>query len=76
MCISAERLLYRSLPNLGAQQKPQLIVPPNAWQNSVPVDGWVLVGCTVSPGFEFKRFELAPEGWEPDVGLQDADQIF
>lgn len=55
-------------PNLGAQQQPQLIVPSNAWQKSVPVEGWVLVGCTVSPGFEFKRFELAPEGWEPDVG--------
>lgn len=55
-------------PNLDAQQRPQLIVPANAWQKSVPVDGWVLVGCTVSPGFEFERFELAPEGWEPDVG--------
>lgn len=55
-------------PDLTADQRPQLIVPPNAWQKSVPVDGWVLVGCTVSPGFEFERFDLAPEGWEPVDG--------
>ena len=51
---------------LGA--RPQLIVPPNAWQKSIPVDGWVLVGCTVSPGFEFERFKLAPKDWEPTDG--------
>ena len=51
--------------DLAAGQRPQLIVPERAWQKSVPVGGWVLVGCTVSPGFEFDRFELAPEGWEP-----------
>ena len=52
-------------PDLVAGQRPQLIVPPQAWQQSVPIGGWVLVGCTVSPGFEFERFELAPEGLEP-----------
>ena len=26
---------------------------------------WTLVGCTVSPEFDFDRFELAPEGWHP-----------
>ena len=25
-----------------------------------------LVGCSMSPGFEFSGFELAPEGWQPD----------
>ena len=55
-------------PDLAAGARPQLIVPPHAWQKSVPMDNWVLVGCTVSPGFEFERFELAPEGWEPDIG--------
>lgn len=53
--------------DLAAGERPQLIVPSNAWQKSVPIDGWVLVGCTVSPGFEFERFELAPEGWEPEI---------
>ncbi|MGI9511761.1 MAG: cupin domain-containing protein, partial [Anderseniella sp.] len=26
---------------------------------------WTLVGCTVSPGFEFSGFEMAPAGWQP-----------
>jgi len=52
-------------PDLAAGQRPQLVVPANAWQSSVPLDGWVLVGCTVSPAFQFENFELAPEGWSP-----------
>jgi uncharacterized protein len=24
---------------------------------------WTLVSCTVSPGFRFEGFELAPPGW-------------
>jgi predicted cupin superfamily sugar epimerase len=30
---------------------------------------WTLVGCTVSPAFEFAGFELAPEGWAPVDGV-------
>ena len=52
-------------PDITKDQRPQLIVPKDAWQKSIPVDGWVLVGCTVSPGFEFDGFELAPDNWEP-----------
>jgi len=28
---------------------------------------WTLVGCIVSPAFEFDGFELAPADWEPPV---------
>ena len=52
-------------PALLKGQQPQLLVPAGCWQKSVPVDGWVLVGCTVCPGFEFDGFELADPGWEP-----------
>ena len=49
-----------------AQERPQLIVPANAWQAAEPTaDEAVLVGCTVSPGFEFAHFDLAPPCWEP-----------
>lgn len=51
--------------NLGAGQRPQCIVPPGTWQSAEPKGGWALVGCTVSPGFDFAHFELAPEGWSP-----------
>ncbi|MCP5088987.1 MAG: cupin domain-containing protein [Rhodobacteraceae bacterium] len=52
-------------PDLCTGQRPQVIVPTHAWQSSVPIGGWVLVGCTVSPGFEFSGFKLAPPDWKP-----------
>jgi len=52
-------------PDLLDSQRPQAIVPKDAWQKAVPKDGWVLVGCTVSPGFEFEGFELAAPDWSP-----------
>ena len=56
--------------DLAAGERPQIIVPRDAWQSArIPSDrvraGWVLVGCTVSPAFDFDGFELAPQGWEP-----------
>lgn len=51
--------------DVAAGDRPQGIVPAGAWQAARPVDGPVLVGCTVAPAFEFARFELAPDGWEP-----------
>jgi predicted cupin superfamily sugar epimerase len=44
---------------------PQRIVPKHAWQKAEPDGGWTLVGCTVSPAFEFRGFEMAERGWEP-----------
>ena len=52
-------------PELTAGQRPQLIVPPFAWQAARSLGPWTLVGCTVAPAFEFAGFELAPPGWEP-----------
>lgn len=46
-------------------QQPQVIVPAHHWQSAYTKGEWTLVGCTVAPGFEFARFELAPEGWQP-----------
>ncbi|MBM3575020.1 MAG: cupin domain-containing protein [Alphaproteobacteria bacterium] len=43
-------------------QWPQAIVPANSWQSARSLGEWTLVGCTVAPGFEFSRFELAAEG--------------
>jgi uncharacterized protein len=52
-------------PELAAAQRPQAIVPAHVWQSAVSLGDWTLVGCTMTPGFEFARFELAPEGWNP-----------
>ncbi len=50
---------------LAAGQRPQYVVPYHAWQSARSTGDWTLVGCTVSPGFEFSGFELAPPGWKP-----------
>jgi predicted cupin superfamily sugar epimerase len=51
--------------NLAAGERPQAIVPPHAWQAAESLGDWTLVGCTVAPGFDFAKFELAPQGWRP-----------
>ncbi len=43
---------------------PQLIVPSGAWQSARSTGAYTLVGCTVSPGFTFDGFELAPPGFD------------
>lgn len=48
-------------PNIIAGQRPQAVVPQDCWQAARPIPGdldYSLVGCTVSPGFEFADFEL------------------
>jgi predicted cupin superfamily sugar epimerase len=52
-------------PALAAGQRPQLVVPAGWWQSATSLGAWTLVGCTVSPGFDFAGFELAPPGWRP-----------
>jgi len=51
--------------DLAAGEHPQTIVPAHAWQAAQTRGDWTLAGCTVAPGFEFARLELAPKGWEP-----------
>lgn len=48
-----------------AGQRPQGVVPAGHWQAAETTGDYTLVGCTVSPGFDFAGFELAPPGWEP-----------
>ncbi|KGD87690.1 cupin domain-containing protein [Rhizobium sp. YS-1r] len=51
--------------DLAKGERPQAIVPADAWQAAEPLGRFTLVGCTVAPGFEFSSFEMAPPGWEP-----------
>ena len=55
---------HRLGPDLMAGQAPQLIVPVNHWQAAETTGEFTLVGCTVSPGFQFDGFELAAPGFE------------
>ena len=56
--------------DLAAGEMPQVVVRRNVWQGSRLVAGgkWALLGCTVSPGFEFEDYEegrraMLSEGW-------------
>jgi len=48
--------------DLSAGERPQVVVPRGVWQGSrlVQEEGWALLGCTVSPGFEFADYKTAP----------------
>ncbi|MEM7464798.1 MAG: cupin domain-containing protein [Pseudomonadota bacterium] len=50
---------------LSAGQSPQIVIPAGYWQSATTTGEWTLVGCTVSPGFEFSGFEMAEQGWSP-----------
>lgn len=59
---------------LDAGEWPQVVVPRGVWQGSRLVAGgaWALLGCTVSPGFEFEDYEAGSRaelcaGW-PEFG--------
>jgi len=52
-------------PDIATGERPQIIVPEQAWQAAQSLGDWTLVGCTVAPGFEFSGFEMADDGWEP-----------
>jgi len=58
---TGERHSWQLGLDIGAGQRPMAVVPAGYWfgahlQN---VAGFALVGCTVSPGFDFEDFELA-----------------
>jgi predicted cupin superfamily sugar epimerase len=57
-------------PDIAAGQYPQVVVPIGGWQSAVSLGTWTLVGCTVSPAFEFDGFELADPDWEPGMSFR------
>lgn len=55
---------HRLGPDMLGAEVPQVIVPPGHWQAARSLGGWTLVGCTVSPAFQFDGFVLAPPGFD------------
>ncbi len=45
--------------DLAGGERPQVVVRRGVWQGARLVEGgtWALLGCTVSPGFEFEDYE-------------------
>ncbi len=57
-------------PDLLAGHVAQHVIAAGDWQAAEPLpgpQGYTLVSCVVSPGFEFSGFTLAPPGWAPDT---------
>ena len=52
-------------PDIFQGQQPQVMIPANYWQSAKCRGAWTLFGCTVSPGFDLKNFELATADWKP-----------
>ncbi len=52
-------------PDLSQGQHPQLVVAPHCYQAARSMGAYSLVGCTVSPGFEFEHFEMMDPNAEP-----------
>lgn len=50
-------------PDVLGGEVVQAVVPTGWWQAARSLGAWTLVSCTVSPGFRFEGFELAPPGW-------------
>ncbi|MEL6639880.1 MAG: cupin domain-containing protein [Pseudomonadota bacterium] len=51
-------------PDVLNGQAPQVIVPEGHWQAARSTGDYTLVSCTVSPGFDFAGFHLAPPGFD------------
>ena len=51
-------------PDVLAGESPQIVVPAGHWQAAESTGAYTLVSCTVSPGFRFEGFTLAPPGWD------------
>jgi len=51
-------------PDVLAGQAPQIVLAPDVWQAARSTGAFTLVSCTVSPGFCFAGFTLAPPGFD------------
>lgn len=63
--------------DLGAGQTFQAVVPAGTWFAASPAVGsdYSLVGCTVSPGFDFRDFEMATAAQIEELNPQKAREL-
>lgn len=49
---------HRLGADLRAGERPQRLIPGGVWQSAISLGAFSLIGCTVSPGFDFRDFEM------------------
>jgi predicted cupin superfamily sugar epimerase len=62
--------------DLGAGERPQVLVPGCRWQAAESLGDWSLLGTTMAPGFRSSDFELGSRaellnGWPDAVAVID-----
>jgi predicted cupin superfamily sugar epimerase len=67
--------VHRLSGDFASGSAVQAVVPAGAWQTARPLGAWTLVGCIMTPAFEFEGFELAPADWEPPVKAPAAPAV-
>lgn len=55
---ATRRLKRQALQAAGTEARPVGIIPSGVWQAARSLGEYSLVGCTVSPGFEFSGFRF------------------
>jgi len=55
--------------DMAGGERPQRLVPRGVWQAARSTGAWTLVGCTVTPAFEFAGFELGAPDFDPTSGI-------
>lgn len=58
--ISPEGVMSKQTLGTDVQnrERPQILIPANYWQSVSSLGEYTLMGCTVSPGFDFSDFEM------------------
>ena len=52
--------------DINKDHKYHFVVRAETWFSMVPLGKWSLIGCIVTPAFDYKDFELAPPNWFPE----------
>lgn len=57
----SRQLTRQVLDIVGAESRPAGVIPSGVWQAARSLGEYSLVGCTVSPGFEFSGFKFTAD---------------
>ena len=51
--------------DINKKENMHVVIKAGSWFSMRSNGKYSLIGCTVSPGFDYSDFELAPKNWKP-----------
>ena len=51
--------------DINNKENMHVVIKAGSWFSMRSNGKYSLIGCTVSPGFDYSDFELAPKNWKP-----------